>query len=209
MNRRLRLLATISDLSRGGAEREFSILVNNLPPDRFDVRVALWRDIRGYAISDKLPVHILGKYRPWQVLPAMLRLKRLVDQWRPDVVFSMLQYVNLVTGEALRHSSWSPAWTCRFTNPPELEFRGLKRLWADRVFKRADRLLGCADGVSNALIEYFRLSPGQVETVTNPVDIGEIERLARFPLPFERDRSVFIVVHAGRFSEAKDQSPVA
>ena len=57
----------------------------------------------------------------------------------------------------------------------------------------AARLPGCSHGVSRALIEYFRLSPGRVETVTNPVDIEEIERLARF----NPDIVVGIVARAG------------
>jgi glycosyltransferase involved in cell wall biosynthesis len=82
--------------------------------------------------------------------------------------------------------------------------RGPFAWWARRSLARADRVLGCCDGVSRALVEHLHLAPDRVETLVNAVDVARIDRLSREPLPIERGAH-FTVVHAGRLSPQKNQ----
>jgi len=196
---------TISDLSGGGAEREFANLLGFLNPADFDVHVCLWRPVFQYQVPANLPLKILDKHRPWHVLRTIGRFARLVDALLPDLVFSMPHYVNIIAGTALMLTRHRPVWVCRFNNPAEIDLRGVKKIWAGCVIPRAERILGCSDGVCRSLVNCLGLDPAQAQTICNPVDIEEVERLAAEPLPFEKREGRFVIAHAGRLSPQKNQ----
>ncbi|MEI6124991.1 MAG: glycosyltransferase [Pseudomonadota bacterium] len=202
---RIKILMTISDLSGGGGEREFANLLRFLDRKEFDVHVCLWRPVFTYPVPEGIPVTILNKTKPWHVVRTIRRLSCLIDDLRPAVVFSMLYYVNIVTGTALALTRHKPPWACRFNNPVEIDVRGMKKYWAGKVIPRADRLLGCSDGVCRSLINHFGLDSLKVQTIYNPLDIEAIERLAAEPLPFEKPGNRFVIAHSGRFSPQKNQ----
>ena len=204
--RPLRLLLTISDLRGGGAEREFSLLVKHLSRERFDPQLCFWREDFAWEHPPDIPVHMLEKTRPWHLPRVVRAMGRLVDELRPDVIFSQLHYVNMVTGTALARARHEPAWVCRQVNDPRREMRGPFASWARRALSRADRATGCCDGVSGAMIEHLRLDPRRVATLRNVVDLASIATGCREVLPVERDPSVFTVVHAGRLHPQKNQA---
>jgi glycosyltransferase involved in cell wall biosynthesis len=206
MSEPIRILLTISDLSGGGAEREFATLVRHLSRERFAPELCFHRSIFAYDCPDDLPVHIVERSRPWHTPRAIAAIRRVIDQVRPQVVFSQLHYVNMLTGSALARSQHRPRWVCRQVNDPRRDMRGPFASWARRALARADRVLGCCEGVSQAMIEHLRLDPGRVQTLVNAVDVGRVEQLAGEPLPIERRPAEFVVAHAGRLSAQKNQA---
>lgn len=196
---------TIADLSGGGAEREFVNLARHLDRGVFDIHVGLWRPVFDYPLPDDLTVTVLHKHKPWHVFRTISRMARLIDQWKPDVVFSVLHYTNLVTGSALVRARYQPHWVCRFVLPPEITLRGITRRWARRVLPRADRMLGCSDGVARALIRHIGLDESKASTFRNPVDLERVAKLAAEPLPIERPQGKFVVVTVGRLAPQKNQ----
>lgn len=203
---RVRILLAISDLRGGGAEREFEILARQLSRSRFDAQLCFWRPIFSYAPPPDLPIHMLRKTRPWHVFRTVRDLRRLIRRLRPQVIFSQLHYVNLVMGQALAGVEPRPGWACRQVNDPRREMRGPFASWARRALRRADRVLGCCDGVSRAMVEHLALPAERVRTLRNVVDVPRIEALAAEPLPIERRPGAFHVVHAGRFAPQKNQA---
>ncbi len=206
MEDRIRILLAISDLRGGGAEREFEILARHLSRTRFDAQLCFWRPIFSYAPPPDLPIHMLRKTRPWHVFRTVRDLRRLIRTLRPQVIFSQLHYVNLVMGQALARVEPRPGWACRQVNDPRREMRGPFASWARVALRRADRVLGCCDGVSHAMVEYLSLPAERVKTLRNAVDVARIEARAAEPLPIERRPGVFCVVHAGRFVPQKNQA---
>lgn len=201
----MRLLMTISDLRGGGAEREFISLVRHLSRRRFEPHLCFWRPVYVHEVPDGLPVHLIRKTRPWHVVSVVRELAQLVDRLRPALLFSQLHYVNMVTGSAMARVRHRPVWVCRQVNDPRREMRGPFAAWARRSLARAERVLGCCEGVSRAMIEHLRLDPGRVSTMFNAVDAGRIERLAAEPLTIDRKPETFTVVHAGRLTRQKNQ----
>jgi len=197
---------TISDLSGGGAEREFANLLHFLDPVEFDVHVCLWRPVFNYAVPEGIPVTVLNKTKPWHVVRAIKLFAHLVDSFKPDIVFSMLHFVNIITGTALAIAHHRPAWVCRFNSNPEIEISGIKKYWARQVVPRADCVVGCSAGVARSLLKHLDLDSTRVRTTYNPVDIEIIERLSAEPLPIEKPRDAFVIAHAGRFSPEKNQT---
>jgi glycosyltransferase involved in cell wall biosynthesis len=202
---RIRLLVVIPDFTGGGAERAFSGLLRLLPREGFEVHLCLWRDARNYYIPPDIPVHILNKHRPWHFLRVLRGTQRIIERLQPDVVLSTLYFTNLVTGEAILRSHWRGGWVCRLENAPERQIRGPLRLWAGRVLRRADCVVGNSRGVSAAAVSHLGLDRSRVRTIYNPVDFDRITSLAQEALPFERFPETFVVVHAGRFSRQKNQ----
>jgi len=206
MGRKLRVLFFIADLSGGGTERMLSILLRRLPRDMFDLHLCLWRPSYDYPVPEDVSLHLVEKRRPWDLLKVIRGSQRLVDELAPDIVFSLLPYTSILTGEALRHCARRPAWICRLGGPPEWELRGLMRLWARRVLRDADRVIGNSRGVSGAVVAYLGLDPSTVTTLLNPVETQEIGALAQAALPFDRPQNTFVFVHAGRLQPRKDQA---
>ena len=180
VRRPIRILFTISDLRGGGAEREFSILVRHLSRARFEPHLCFWRPVFAYQPPEGVPVHMIEKSRPWHVFRAIAALRRLIDELRPDLVFSQLHYVNMVTGSALAKTRHRPRWVCRQVNDPRREMRGAFAVWARRSLRRADRALGCCDGVSRAMRQHLRLEAGRVSTMVNAVDVDRIRLVRMF-----------------------------
>jgi glycosyltransferase involved in cell wall biosynthesis len=205
MSGRTRVLMLTSDLAGGGAEREFSTLLQHLDRGRFDLHVALWRRTAAYPCPADLPVHLLEKTRAWHLPRTVRRTARLIDAVRPDAVLTFLQYPNLVTGSALARCRHRPRWFCRFMNPPAIALGGWKRPWARRVLPRAACVLTCSEGLRNALAAFAGLARDHVRTVPNPVDLDAIRERAEAPLPLALPADTFHVVHAGRFVTQKNQ----
>jgi glycosyltransferase involved in cell wall biosynthesis len=197
---------TISDMSGGGAEREFSNLLRGLDRDVFDIRVCLWRPDTVYPCPPDIPVTVLHKHRPWDVFRTIRRLAATIDELRPDVLFSVLQYPNLVAGSALRRCSHRPRWVCRFLLPPELYMTGFKKVWAGRVLGAADRVAGCSRGIAGALVKHLGTDPARTMTLHNPMDLERVAALAGAALPIGRPEDTFVVAHAGRLVRQKNQS---
>ncbi|MFQ5591298.1 MAG: glycosyltransferase [Phycisphaerae bacterium] len=206
MAKPLRVLLVISDLSGGGAERQFSLLVQHLSPSKCELHLCVWRRKLTYRLPDGLPIHIVEKTRAWHAARAMRGLRRLIEDLNPAVVFSTLHYVNMVTGSALAGARCQPAWVCRQCSDPRRDMKGPFLLWARRALRRANRVVGISHGVSRAVVDYLHVDRERVHTIYNGVDVAQIDRLAGEPLPFRRDPRVFTVVHAGRLSREKNQS---
>ncbi len=102
----IKLLLVIPTLDRSGAEKQLTLLAEQLPRDEFDVRVVAL--VRGGPYAERIeaagvPVEVLGKR--WKFDPATLwRLRSRIRDWQPDVVnswmFTANAYTRLVTGGA-------------------------------------------------------------------------------------------------------------
>jgi glycosyltransferase involved in cell wall biosynthesis len=203
--RRIRILLVISDLTGGGAERQLSILLKHLSRERFEPHLCVWREVYTYPVPDDVPIHIVRKTRPWHAASVVRGMRRLIDELEPDLVYSQLHYVNMLTGTALARSRHQPAWVCRQCNDPRAEMKGPFAVWARWALRRADRVIGLTRGLTEANIDYLRVPRERAVTVYNLAELDRFEQAMREPLPIERKPDVFTVVHAGRLHPQKDQ----
>lgn len=206
MTQPLRVLFVISDFVGGGAERELRNLIAALPRDRVAPSLAVWRDVFDYPPPDDTPVHVLGKRRVWDAPGTAFRTARLIDSIRPDVVFSQLPYVSLLTGLGVRWSRWRPPWICRLAGNPFVDIDFPLREANRRVLGRADLLAGCSLGVTEAISDHLRVPPSRTRLLPNIVDVSGIRSLAREPaaVPFADEAFTFLT--AGRLAPQKNHS---
>ncbi len=206
MSKPIRIFMTISDLTGGGAERQFSMLVHSLSRTRFEPFLCFWRPVFKYSYPDDLSPYIIGKTKPWHVFHAVKSMRELIDKLKPDLIFSQLHYVNMITGTALARCRHRPRWICRHDIDPGRVMKGPFTIWARRALRHADRILGCSEGVSQALIDHLRLPSERVRTILNGVDVSRIDKMAREPLSIIKSHQVFTIAHAGRFHRQKNQN---
>ncbi len=206
MSQPIRLLLPIADLGGGGTERQFSLLARCLSRERFELHVCFWRDVFKYACPEDVTVHRIEKSRPWHVLRAIRQTRDLIDEIEPRLIFSQLHYVNLVTGTALARSRHRASWICRQANDPRRKMKGPFAVWARWSLNRADRVVGCSEGVRRELIDHLCLDPDRVVKLDNIADVDEIDRLCEETLPLTRPSDSFVVVHAGRLHHQKNQA---
>ncbi len=91
-----RILEIIPTLDRAGAEKQLTLLAAGLPSHEFDVRVCaltrggpLLEDLERAGVS----VTVIGKR--WKIDPqAFWRLKRLVADWKPDLIHTWIFAAN-------------------------------------------------------------------------------------------------------------------
>lgn len=92
----IRVLEMIPTLVRGGAEKQCALLASGLPRDRFETQVAVLTHtgpLEADLHAAGIPVHAIDKR--WKFDPlAYLRLKRLIQELKPDVVHTWLFAAN-------------------------------------------------------------------------------------------------------------------
>lgn len=206
MPSRSRLLVTTSDFVGRGAERELAVLLARLPRDRFDIHVCLWRAVFDYPCPPDLPITVLEKHRPWHVGRTRRRFAALVETWKPDLVFSQLNYVSTVTGSALGLVRDRPAWVVRLAGNPEVEIRWPVLPWTRSVLKGAQVVAGCSRGACGSIQRHLRVPSERIKLLENVVDVDQITAQAREPVSIERRQGVFVFAHAGRLVPQKNQS---
>jgi glycosyltransferase involved in cell wall biosynthesis len=175
---RLRVLFVCSHLTGGGAERFVSTVLGFLDRDRFAPSLCLLRGERTYPLPEDVPLAVLDKRRPWQMPRAIVRLARLCDALRPEVVLSAFSYPSFVTGNALALARHRPGWVARVASDPQRDESGWLRPWMRRLYRRADLVVAN----SQALVWRFDLVypelRGRVRRLPNATDFALLDRLA-------------------------------
>ncbi|HEX6199378.1 MAG TPA: glycosyltransferase [Thermoanaerobaculia bacterium] len=175
---RLGVLLVSHSLGGGGAERFAATLAARLDRGRFRPAVCVATGGGAYPVPADVPVAELG-YRGLLDLPgAVVRLARRLRREPPDLVLSNVLSTNCLTGAALGLVAERPAWVARVGNAPEHGDPLLQRLWARRVYPRADRIVTNSRGLREGFLRYYPGLEERCRALPNPTDFQEIDRLA-------------------------------
>jgi glycosyltransferase involved in cell wall biosynthesis len=174
----IRVLLVIPTLDASGAEKQFAMLAAGLPRDRFEPHVVVLTRTGPYetALRDAgVPVTVLGKRFKADPV-AFARLRRIIDQLRPDVVHTWLfaanAYGRLVLPGARRPKvvvsercvdSWKSGW----------------QLWLDRkLIGRTDALVGNSESVA-AFYRGLGVPAETVRVIPNAVEAADATAIDR------------------------------
>jgi glycosyltransferase involved in cell wall biosynthesis len=204
LSSRIRLLLLIPTLDQSGAEKQLTLLATHLPRDEFEVQVvALTRGGPYEAVLQEagIPVTILGKQFKLDV-SAGLRLRRLLREWKPDVLHTWLFAANAYGRLAVsRKRPFSIVVSERCVDTRKAGWQ----LWLDRqVIGRTDRLVGNSQAVAEFYrqvgypAERVRVIPNGMEV--NPLPVVDREAV-RKELGFAPD--AFLMGYAGRLAPQK------
>jgi glycosyltransferase involved in cell wall biosynthesis len=180
---RLRVLFVCSSLTGGGAERFVSTVLGHLDRRRFAPSLCLLRGERSYPLREDVPLSVLDKRRPWQLPRAVLRLARLVDALRPEVVLSAFSYPSFVTGNALALVRQRPRWVARVAANPDHAERGWLRPWMRRLYRRADLVAANSRDLCRLFDRAYPDPRRGARYLPNATDFARLDALAAEPAP--------------------------
>ena len=192
----------LSDLDGGGAQRTMTNLVRHWPDDRPRPTLAVARASgTGRPWLDGIDSIDLGTGR---LRRSLFPLRRLIRRHRPDVVFSTMVGANIMAATSMIGMRSPPLLVPRETNSHrargDLSF--LQRAAIGRVYRGAAAVVALSEGVRCELIEDYRLQPGRVVTIHNPVDIDDFRsRASGAARPWRGDGPVLVA--AGRLVRQK------
>jgi glycosyltransferase involved in cell wall biosynthesis len=230
LGRPVRVLMLLTSLHGGGAERVAVQLHNQLDRRRFDVRTGLLRAAGPYLDqidAERVLVAPDGErrfnydgpnraqYTPAKLIGAIQRAplayRRMIAQFRPDVVMSFLKGTNLLTWLALMNlGRRRPRWIAREGNnvrsvvreeAPNALVEHVSLRLTRRAYRQADAVLTNSADMAVGLAADLGLDAGKVRMINNPIDLAAIEAAARAPVPTAPERPYLLT--AGRLEYQK------
>jgi glycosyltransferase involved in cell wall biosynthesis len=201
--RRPDVLLLSTRLSDGGAERVTSTLLRGFDRSVVAPSLCLLRDDVSYPLPDDVTVHHVGYAGLPTLWRTARRLRRVVEETRPDVLLSNANATNFLAGLALRSSRHRPAWVARISGAPEQQDIGLRSLAGRWVYPRVDRFVVNSEGVRAAMQRKYPFSSDRIERIVNPLNAAEVESksLDEAGLPSRPQEP--LLVAAGRLSREK------
>jgi glycosyltransferase involved in cell wall biosynthesis len=230
LGRPVRVLMLLTSLHGGGAERVAVQLHNRLDSRRFDVRTGLLRAAGPYLDqidADRVVVAPDGERRfnydgpnRAQYTPAKLMgavqgapraYRRMIAEFRPDLVMSFLKGTNLLTWLALMNlGAGRPRWIAREGNnvlavvreeAPNPFVESMSLALTRRAYRRADAVLANSTDMAAGLAGDLGLDPPKVRMINNPIDVTAIAAAARARVPGAPVRPYLLT--AGRLEHQK------
>jgi glycosyltransferase involved in cell wall biosynthesis len=202
----------VQDLSGGGAERMMANLAAGIAAMGVPVDMVMVRREGSFLrdLPEEVRVVDLGTRRVAWSVPALARYLRRV---RPTAVLSTLVHMNVAALLARRLSGTSTRVVVREANLVSANRRYLAyplvRLayrampW---VYPWADAVVAVSDDVAVDLAEFVKIPDDRLFVLKNPVVTARLREGSVEPVnhPWLRERSVPLVMGAGRFVEQKD-----
>lgn len=230
LGRPVRVLLLLTSLHGGGAERVAVHLHNHLDKERFDVRMGLLRAAGPYldlVDQERLMVAPDGtgrfnfdgpnraQYAAGKLIGAIqgapLAYRRMIGQFRPDVVMSFLKGTNLLTWLGLMNlGSGRPRWIAREGNnvlsvlreeAPNAFVEKLSCSLTRRAYSRADAVLANSSDMAAGIARDLGLDPAKMRMINNPVDLNTVQAQARQRLASAPTRPY--ILSAGRLEFQK------
>jgi glycosyltransferase involved in cell wall biosynthesis len=91
---KLKLLLFIPSLECGGSEKYVSILCNNIDTQKFDVTLAVINNVNPFYQISNAAIKIID-LKVNRVLYSFLKIRRIVKQVQPDIIFTNANHLNL------------------------------------------------------------------------------------------------------------------
>ncbi len=220
MNRsasRCRVLLMASSLQGGGSERQTLLLLRHLDRDRFEPQLylthrtgELLREVPNdvpVSTFDDLPAS-RSLYLPGRILRQQTgHLRQLLARDSIDVVYDRTFHMTLIAGPATRALGIPRVST--IVSPPdrmlpmmERRFVWLKHRRLKRAYSESARVIAVSDQAAASAERYYRLPPGRVEVMYNPVDLVSLRSAAQQESPPPRDDRPTLVC-VGRMTAEK------
>lgn len=197
-----RILIVTTEMGVGGAERCVANVACGLDPTRYAVHVVALapppeppRDALVRQLEDaQIPLTFLGCQSKWQFLSAIGKLKRIIRETKPDVVWSFLFHANFLAAMATRGMDIRRLQSLRV-----IEQGGWRRKFQSWAAQGADRVLCVSEGVRQFAAEKLRVPEEKLQVIPNGIDVEGIEPTT-YARPVDRKHRVIAV---GRLDEQK------
>jgi glycosyltransferase involved in cell wall biosynthesis len=171
------VLFLIDSLGHGGAEHLLGAYLRHSPDLNVTAEVCALQERDGNPMAE--PIRRLGVPVRTLAVTRLLRpdaysqVNRAIDAAKPDVIHAQLEFATILGGLAARWRNIPMISTIHTIGKPDPLTRAALRFrteaWALRRF--ADRVVAVSEFARRGYLADFGLSPGQVVTIHNGVDI--------------------------------------
>ncbi len=206
----------VKNLLGGGAERVAVNLLQGLPRDVFTqelVMVDAWGPFLEQVPEDVKQINLALGHNVARAVP---QLVRYLQRRKPDVLISHLAHANVAaviaaacarTGTKvilIEHNDNSAVDRERTRSALSKAVQELKSL----AYRRADKIVGVSEGVSDYVGETFGVPTAKLETIYNPVVSKALLERSQQPLPHPwfAEGQPPVLLASGRLREQKDFS---
>jgi len=209
---RMKLLFVCGSLAGGGAEKILAYLVNHLDPRRYDRRLVILERKLDYLseIDPAVRLDCLDQTPRLGLFKVAYRLRGLLREYRPAVVISVLNYVNIVTMLAKLFSGVrTRVILCEHLHLhdyfPAGPFGRLKRTLMCRTFDHAEAIVAVSKSIKHNMETEYGLDPRRIHVIYNPIPIDEIVAKSRTAVdhPFFSPGRFKVIISAGRLVRQK------
>ena len=222
MNKKIIFL--IPTLSLGGGERVVSELSLNLPESIEKVIVLFKKEIsypyKGRIISLDIPLPLKSSFlKVYHYFFGLLKFKKIITSEKPDYVVSfghpanimnILSRLGVFASRTTLATSGSRA-IVRVDNFYSSSLPGFSgsiyKFLIKILFNRAEAIVDVSKESARDLVEHFGVRENKIKVIYNPLNIKEIERLAKEPLS-ESHQAIFknpVIINMGRLNLQKGQ----
>jgi len=209
----------IPTLTGGGAERVVSELSLNMP-DFIEQYIVLFENkvsyphkgiVRSLGLQAGTTKNLLAK--AMQVLMRFIGFRKIVNEIRPDAVFSFLEAnkINALVGAFSIRNKYNVILSERTaTSRIELITKGfygfINRISIRLLYNTADRIITVSEGIKEDLVKNFNINSNKVRAIYNPIDAGKLNSLVAEEVehPWFND-NVPLVINIGRLAKQKNQ----
>jgi glycosyltransferase involved in cell wall biosynthesis len=208
-----KILFVTFNLRGGGAERVMVNLINSLSNKGHNIRLLLLEDKEGSYLDDiECPLEIicLRKRSRYDVLRLLFNIRRVIKDYKPDVVISFLHYaniLNIIASFILKKNYKLIISERNYTRKylPLERFSLLKKWLLMFTYPRADMIVAVSESIKSALSEYIKVPLEKIKTIYNPLAIENIKNKCQEDLyhPFFTKQGGHVIISVGRLSQQK------
>lgn len=206
-----KILFVIISLVGGGAEKVLVRLITRLDKDKYNVRLVLFEQKLDFLheLDSSLRIDCLHKTSRWDFLNMIFKLKKIMREFTPDVVISLLDYANVITALALSFAKVrARLLLCEHNYPmrhPAVSFRAVIQRLKKYTYRKADNVIVVSKSIKKYYEKNLRLIPERIKVIHNPIPDEEVIEKSREKAehPFLQDAQRRVIITVGRLEQVK------
>lgn len=200
----------IPTLSVGGGERVVSELSLNLPETIERVIVLFKKEVsypyKGNLISLDIPFSLKNPFlKIYNYFSGLLKFRSIVKKEKPDYVISFGHPANVIN---IFSGSKAIVRVEGFLSDSCYDFGGrIYKFFVKRFFNKAHVVVDVSKASAKDLVENFGIKPNKIKVIYNPLNVKEIEKLAKYPIE-PKYQEIFenpVIINMGRLTFQKNQ----
>jgi len=205
-----KIIFLIPTLSIGGGERVVSELSLNLPKS-IEKTIVLFKEDISYPYKGKiisLGVNFSSKnifLKGFYYLLGLLRFKKIVENEKPDYVISFGHIANIIN---ILSRAKSIVRVDNYFSSALKGFGGrIYKFFIKLLFNKAHLIVEVSKASAHDLVENFGIKKEKIKVIYNPLNIKEIDNLAKEPLE-QKYQEIFknpVIINMGRLNNQKGQ----
>ncbi len=182
-DRKIKILVVIPSLIMGGAERLTVNVLNNLNRNRFELALCLFENkgILLKKVPNDIRIFDLQKRSKWSFFRLIIRLNKVIREYKPDIVYSRMWYATSVVAfvRFLYKKRCKLIATEEHNHKrdilPSNPYGKVKRFLLDWSYRSADRVIVLSEGVKREITLSYGLEPDKIDVIYASVDITLIK----------------------------------